>query len=781
MIDLLPHNEEAYKKVKEVFADSNKTCIVQPTGSGKSYLILKLIEDYAEMNRDVIVIEPQKLIFDQLKDKMVKYGLSCNNVKFITYSALSRLTDEKIQKFDSPCLVVVDEMHRAGAVTWIKGLQTLFEKFPDDCKYVGLSATPIRYLDGKRNMCEELFNGSIASELSLPDAIINRVLPLPRYIAGLYTYENEVNAITKKIQQSSNNEEEKKALLEEVKIMKRNLDRSKGISEIFRKYMVGDSGKYVAFCRNINHLSEMRTCLENWFTDAGINANMYEVHCKNPEKNEQFQAFKSDDGLAVCLSINMLSEGLHGIDGVILLRDTVSPNLYYQQIGRAFAVGMKSVPIIFDLVANCDSVMECGLKADLLAAMSERDAKKGEQSGTGGNDGDGDDGGNEITRADIENFFVFDQVIDAINAFNSIEGRLQDSWDLYIGALKQYKERTGNCLVPSKHVEALEDGTRLNLGNWVMRMRGAKMGIGLSLLTPERIAQLDNMGFVWDAVEYNFEVNVVHISEFIRDNGRYPRIKSKEEYESKLAIFRRSERGAKRRADKEAKSYPKWKSEIIERIGLKDFFEEKESSVERFCRMVLKYRKMYGHINIKQNDIIGDYKIGYICNNLFCAYKNNKLTKAEIIKLESLGINITKGRFEQRHEKNMALAKQALSDGVFISNRNQSYKGVNLYMWYFNHKDKFTENEMVIMNKLIVDESRTSVKIFDLEKQEIKIFPSNAEASRALCNDYQIVDSEHTGWSAIHNHLTGKTKNPIYKGRFRFEYADKKDIPPNLT
>lgn len=432
--DLKPHNKETYGKLKDILQTNNKTCIIQPTGSGKSYLILKLIEDYVAFGRDIIIIEPQKYIFDQLQKKIDKYGLPKDNVKFLTYSALGKLNDEKIQEYNSPMLIVIDEMHRAGAKTWEKGLLKMFDVFPDDCKYVGFSATPIRFLDGKRNMAEELFNGCIANEIGLADAILNRILPLPRYIAGLYTYDNEVNAITRKIENSRNTEEEKKQLLEEVAIMKKNLDKGKGVSAIFKKYIDGDKGKYVAFCRNINHLKLMRSCLEQWFSEAGISCNFYEVHCKNPQKDKQFNAFMADDKLSVCLSVAMLSEGVHGIDGVILLRDTISPNLYYQQIGRVFAVDMDTVPIIFDLVANCNSIMDCNLKNDLLNAIDKRDNGNDE---TCADDSQGSDGvGNfdvndstDITKDDIESFFVFDQVIDAVNAFKEIEGRIKtDDW-----------------------------------------------------------------------------------------------------------------------------------------------------------------------------------------------------------------------------------------------------------------------------------------------------------------------------------------------------------------
>lgn len=435
--DLKPHNKVTYEKVKSILQTNNKTCAIQPTGSGKSYIILKLLEDYAEQGRDIIVIEPRKYIFEQLQKKIKKYGLSSSNIIFCTYSALGKMNDEKIKQFNYPKMVIVDEMHSAGAPKWGLGLQMMFNSFPNDCKYIGLSATPIRYLDKRRNMAEELFDGCIANEIGLADAILNRLLPLPRYIAGLYTYENEFNAITNKIQSSHNTDKEKEELLQEVAVMKKNLDKSKGISSIFKKYINQDKGKYIAFCRDIDHLNLMKSCLEQWFSEAGITCNLYEVHCKNPEKDDQFNAFMDDNKLAVCLSVAMLSEGVHGFDGVILLRDTISPNLYYQQIGRAFAVDMDTVPIIFDLVANCESIMECSLKNDLLNAIDKRDKDKmnnedacvydGQDSEEVGDSNDCD--AKEITKDDIESFFVFDQVIDAVNVFKEIESRIiSDIW-----------------------------------------------------------------------------------------------------------------------------------------------------------------------------------------------------------------------------------------------------------------------------------------------------------------------------------------------------------------
>lgn len=44
-MNILPHNEKAYKAVKRHLKTSNRTCVVHPTGTGKSVIALSLIAD----------------------------------------------------------------------------------------------------------------------------------------------------------------------------------------------------------------------------------------------------------------------------------------------------------------------------------------------------------------------------------------------------------------------------------------------------------------------------------------------------------------------------------------------------------------------------------------------------------------------------------------------------------------------------------------------------------------------------------------------------------------
>ena len=62
--------------------------------------------------------------------------------------------------------IILDEFHRCGAKAWGQGAANLLKVYPQ-AMVLGLSATAIRYLDNQRDMSDELFDGNIASEMTL--------------------------------------------------------------------------------------------------------------------------------------------------------------------------------------------------------------------------------------------------------------------------------------------------------------------------------------------------------------------------------------------------------------------------------------------------------------------------------------------------------------------------------------------------------------------------------------------------------------------------------------
>lgn len=87
---------------------------------------------------------------------------------------------------------------------------------------LGLSATHIRYLDNQRDMADELFDGCIASKMTLGQAIGRGILPTSKYVVSLYSYREEL--------------------------------------ERYRRYMTDPHGKHLVFCANQEYRSGGR-CL----------------------------------------------------------------------------------------------------------------------------------------------------------------------------------------------------------------------------------------------------------------------------------------------------------------------------------------------------------------------------------------------------------------------------------------------------------------------------------------------------------------------------------------
>ena len=411
-VDLLKHNQEAYENICHMYNEGiQRVAVVQPTGSGKSMLMTKLIEDNPDSR--FFVLSTSHKINDQFKSKLDEEALK--RIDFNIYCNMPNMSEATMKALQAD-YILLDEMHRALAKEWNKGIKILLEMYPN-AKVLGLSATPIRYLDRCRNVVNELFGGNLACDMSLSQAILDGILPMARYVCGVYSFEKDTESLNKKIAKSCNSDEEKKELLEQVKVLKQNLDKANGVSEIIRKYVVSGNEKFVVFLKDTTHLRNMKPVIEKWFTDAGFTIRMYEVHCKNIDKDKEFQAFKEDteEGIKLCLSVNMVAEGIHGdIDGVIMLRETMSPNLYFQMIGRAFSCDKKTIPLIFDLVANSQFISDAvdnfpnELKGEIEKRKKECE-KEGKDYEVGFN---------------VDEFIVMDEFMDVVSGFREIEGRL---------------------------------------------------------------------------------------------------------------------------------------------------------------------------------------------------------------------------------------------------------------------------------------------------------------------------------------------------------------------
>lgn len=414
--DLKPHNRETIRRILDFFKTERKCCAIQATGTGKTFLILRLLEILNDEGKVAVIFAPNNEIIRQTKRRMKKFGL--NNATFYTYQKLARMTDEELSEIKTD-LIVCDELHRTGAKTWGQKFEQLVNLHPDS-KVFGVTATPLRCADG-RDMAEEYFDGNKACDISLAEALVREIIPvMPVYVSALYTFEEEYQKMSDKIDKANNSNEEKTELQKELLVAKQQLEKANGVPEIIKKYITNYNGKYLVFCKDKKHLYAMKDVVIGWFREAGYNGKIYEYpyysNSSSVRKNLKNFEDNKEEGLKLLFVIDKLNEGLHldEIQGCLLLRPTCSNITYYQQIGRAIDAGSKEKRIIFDLVSNFNYLKKCNLKKDLEEKVKER--RSGKFS----------DCSEEF---ELDKFNVVDCVQECVEVFNKIdENILGEKW-----------------------------------------------------------------------------------------------------------------------------------------------------------------------------------------------------------------------------------------------------------------------------------------------------------------------------------------------------------------
>lgn len=414
--DLKSHNRETIRHILEFYKTERKCCAIQATGTGKTFLILCLLEILSDEGKVAVIFAPNREIIRQTKKRMKKFGL--NNATFYTYQKLARMTDEELSEIKTD-LIVCDELHRTGAKTWGQKFEQLVNLHPDS-KVFGVTATPLRCADG-RDMAEEYFDGNKACDISLAEALVREIIPvMPLYVSALYTFEEEYQKMSDKIDKANNSNEEKAELQKELLAAKQQLEKANGVPEIIKKYITNYNGKYLVFCKDKKHLYAMKDVVIGWFREAGYNGSIFEYpyysDSSSVRKNLKNFEDNKEEGLKLLFIIDKLNEGLHldEVHGCILLRTTVSNIIYYQQIGRAIDAGSNEQRVILDLVSNFNSLKSFNLKKELEEKVRERQSGKFSDCSE---------------EFELDKFDVVDCVQECVEVFNSIDDRiLGDDW-----------------------------------------------------------------------------------------------------------------------------------------------------------------------------------------------------------------------------------------------------------------------------------------------------------------------------------------------------------------
>ena len=543
ILNLYEHNIEAFNRVLNAYNNGeDKVAILQATGTGKSYVALRLAYEYKD--KKVLYISPSGAIIEHIKNIIDNNDLDINrdfsNLKFGTYQSLINLSREEIADLDVD-LLITDELHHLGAPVWGNRINTIVDTHPNMLLF-GMSAYNVRDRGTiyERDMTnpdtDELFSGKVVNYYDLCDAMIDGVLPKPIYRSAyvrLYDYEKYLED---KIEEGNLSTKDYTEYMKLLLDAKRRITNAPSIPDMVRKNIKND-GKYIYFCPPIteedtNDIDTIMNEVKQWFD--GYDVVFYKTTSKDKTSGKlNREAFYNDRDLEgnsvkkklrIMFAINQYNEGVHApdVDGVILGRGTTSDIVYFEQIGRALAVKGKTKekyeeydsltrnelidiakgngidvsldmtkeeiidkllsPVIIDLTNNIEFIEE--LENNLKNRVKEIQRKQGKS--------------NRKIKIRNTDFDINIENKDLYEILRYVRDRINpNNWDMMYELAKKYYEHYSDLKIPFsfKTINGYEsDENGYNLGFWISNQR-VKYKKGT--LSEDRIKQLEKIDMIF--------------------------------------------------------------------------------------------------------------------------------------------------------------------------------------------------------------------------------------------------------------------------------------------
>ncbi|MBE7387859.1 DEAD/DEAH box helicase [Ligilactobacillus salivarius] len=360
-MELRPYQEEARQKVQEEWEEGKKrTLLVLPTGTGKTIVFSKIIEDRVKKGERVLVIAHRGELLEQASDKLYKstglktatekaeqtslgsfYRVVVGSVQ--TLQREKRLNQFPPEYFDT---IVIDEAHHAIS----DGYQRVLEHF-EDANVLGVTATPDR--GDMRNLGS--YFESLAYEYSLPEAIKSG-------------YLSPIKALTIPLKLDLSNVKQQAGDFS-TKDLGTALDPYlEQIAEEMKKQCF--NRKTVVFLPLVKTSQKFRDILNKHGFKAA------EVNGESADREQVLKDYEEGKYNVLCNSM-LLTEGWDcpSVDCVIVLRPTKVRALYSQMVGRGtrLAPGKKEL-LLLDFLWHTERHELCH-PANLIAT-DEKVAKK---------------------------------------------------------------------------------------------------------------------------------------------------------------------------------------------------------------------------------------------------------------------------------------------------------------------------------------------------------------------------------------------------------------------
>lgn len=347
-----PYQREMLERldVERELHDRHRNLLVAATGTGKTVMAAL---DYKQLRqrhgRDLrlLFVAHRKEILQQSLRKYQEILLDANfgeslhsgeiperwthvfaSVQSLNGRALDRLTPDH---FD---VIVIDEFHHATSPTYRK----IIEHF-QPLELLGLTATPER-MDGK-NIQDEYFNGRIAAEMRLWEALDNKLL-CPFHYFGI---SDTTDLSTVEWKRGAYDASSLSNVLTGNKVR-----AALVVKAVEEKVADPSRMRALGFCVSITHAYFMAES----FRSAGFNAVAVTGDTPADQRRQALRNLKAG-ALQVVFSVDLFNEGVDvpDVDTLLLLRPTSSATVFLQQLGRGLRRSdAKPVLTVLDFIGQ---------------------------------------------------------------------------------------------------------------------------------------------------------------------------------------------------------------------------------------------------------------------------------------------------------------------------------------------------------------------------------------------------------------------------------------------
>ena len=368
-----------------------------------------------------------------------------------------------------------------------------------------------------------------------------------------------------------------------------------------------------------------------------------------------------------------------------MIRPTVSPIIYKQQIGRALSANKAKSPVIFDIVNNFDNLYSINAIEEEMKAAINYYRFQGE--------------GSNIVN---ESFTIAEEVKDWKQLFDGLSETLSATWEIMYSYAKRYYDEHGD-LVPELKYKT-EEG--YSLGSWLNTQRMIRRGTADGFLSEEQIAKLDAIGMRWETKkDCSWNKNFAELLKYKEQYGNIdvnPRYKT----DSGVALGRWISRlRMMYNAGIQKTVLTDERIAALNQLGM--IWDKLDYIWESYYQALVVYYRENGSVNVPKNYRTDDgLALGAWLRKIKMNYRTGEgasLTENQKERLEMLGIDLSYAfSFEKQWEENYGKAKQYYKEhgNMDIPTGYVTEDGVALGQWVMRVRAAVKQKHVVLTEQM---------------------------------------------------------------------------------